>query len=150
MHIFSKGFLFLSSLGKQNTFASRLITKTYVASSVLHLFQPLCVCVRTKKCIFLFCFVANAIWFACYKIHFVSPKEILWVNPDSFFFNLELLILPFFTSCWEWKTWNVPDGEREDRCLEDVRTPTLCVPSSAELLFILKTVSLTRCKCCAS
>lgn len=41
-----------------------------------------CVCVRTKKCILLFCFVANAIWFACYKIHFVSPKEILWVNPE--------------------------------------------------------------------
>lgn len=48
------------------------------------------------------------------------------------------------------------DGEREDRCVEDVqsynrvRGPTLCLLSPAELLCILKTVSFIQCKCGAS
>lgn len=48
--------------------------------------------------------------------------------------------------------WAMGDGEREDRCEEDVQThnrvrgPTLCVLSPAELLYILKTVSFIQCK----
>lgn len=57
-----------------------------------------CLCVRTKKCILLFCFVANAIWFARYKIHFVSPKEILWVNPNPSFFFLTWSYLSYLFS----------------------------------------------------
>lgn len=57
----------------------------------------------------------------------------------------KLLILPCSLSCWDWKMWAMGDGERGDRCVEDVqiqrvRGLALCVLSPAELLYILKTI----------
>lgn len=98
--LLAKGFLFLSSLGKNKTLLPHGWWQKHMWPRPCFIYFSLCVCVcvRTKKCILLSCFVANAIWFACYKIHFVPLKEILWVNPDFFFFFLTWNYLSYLSS----------------------------------------------------